>query len=215
MYEINETHDPNLRSWVESANDPDTDFPIQNLPFCLFKQEGIKPQAPRGFMGIRIGEQLLNLDYAISAGFFDDIFPPDEHHGHLAVTYLGTLGIFLGIETKRRKAMRQRLNALLRDDTDLDKEAIKKFMVDSNSVSFNMPTHPRDYTDFYCSIYHATNVGSMFRPENPLLPNYKYIPIAYHGRASSIVVSGTDIKRPKGQNRSDQEKPPLFGPCKN
>jgi fumarylacetoacetase len=82
-------------------------------------------------------------------------------------------------------------------------------------VSFNNQFWTGDYTDFYCSIFHATNVGSMFRPDNPLLPNYKYVPIGYHGRASSIVISGTDIRRPHGQNRSDQEKPPVFIPCKS
>ncbi len=96
-----------------------------------------------------------------------------------------------------------------------DQTAVKENLVDASACEFSVPFQIGDYTDFYCSIFHATNVGSMFRPDNPLLPNYKYVPIGYHGRASSIVVSGTEIRRPKGQNRSDAEKPPVFIPCKN
>src|SRR5258708_39183426 len=104
-----------------------------------------------------------------------------------------------------------------REDADEETRGlVRECLVLISTVEFEMPVDSiRDYTDFYCSIYHATNVGSMFRPDNPLLPNYKYVPIGYHGRASSIVISGTDIKRPHGQNRSDEEKPPVFIPCKN
>ena len=95
------------------------------------------------------------------------------------------------------------------------KDEIAKHLIPRSEVEIRNPFQIGDYTDFYCSIFHATNVGAMFRPDNPLLPNYKYIPIGYHGRASSIVVSGTEIKRPKGQNRADQDAPPTFIPCKN
>jgi fumarylacetoacetase len=101
------------------------------------------------------------------------------------------------------------------DADEATRALASKNLISASDVYFVVPTEIGDYTDFYCSIYHATNVGSMFRPDNPLLPNYKYVPIGYHGRASSIVISGTDIRRPKGQNRSDAEKPPVFIPCKN
>lgn len=215
MYEIDETHDPNLKSWVESANDPNTDFPIQNLPFCLFGQSGAKPQPPRGFVGVHIGDQILNLDAAIGADLFVDVFTSDADHGYLAMTYIGSLDLLMRLSDERRLALRKRLIDLFRIENELDVETVKKFLVDAKSVAYSLPTFVGDYTDFYCSIYHATNVGSMFRPDNPLLPNYKYVPIGYHGRASSIVISETDVKRPHGQNRSDAEKPPVFIPCKN
>jgi fumarylacetoacetase len=111
-------------------------------------------------------------------------------------------------------AHRAAISSILADGAD--QTVASECLVPISSVSFDRPPFIiGDYTDFYCSIFHATNVGSMFRPDNPLLPNYKYVPIGYHGRASSIVISGTDIRRPKGQNRSDAEKPPVFIPCKN
>jgi fumarylacetoacetase len=215
MYEINETHDPNLKSWVESANDPATDFPIQNLPLCVYRQPGATPQAPRGFNGVRIGDRIINLDTAIGAGFFANVFAKDPDHGYLAVTHVGGLGLLLKLDATKRQTLRTRLVELLREDTSEDKGLLIEHVVPADAMRFSLPTFINDYTDFYCSIYHATNVGSMFRPDNPLFPNYKYVPIGYHGRASSIVVSGTDVRRPWGQNRSDAEKPPVFVPAKN
>jgi fumarylacetoacetase len=206
MYEINETHDPNLKSWVESANDPNTDFPIQNLPFCHFETGAL----PDDYLGIVIGDQIFSVRQALKNGLLG---PQDGTQvnpfwmGYVdAVMSLGASDLF-------RKKIAEILS---REAPGVVRELAEKCLLPTSEVLLQLPVDEiHDYTDFYCSIYHATNVGSMFRPDNPLMPNYKYVPIGYHGRASSIVVSGTDIKRPNGQNRSDQEKPPVFGPCKN
>lgn len=219
MYEINETHDPNLKSWVESANDPNTDFPIQNLPFaqCWFDSD----DDWNVFVGVPIGEFVLNLagcehDKLINsedlAGFSFGIVPTDGDEQQCNFEELDLLILAPEIFGP----LRSKLVHLLREGVDVrQREQLQKHLIPIGDVNFSLPVTTGDYTDFYCSIYHATNVGSMFRPDNPLMPNYKYVPIGYHGRASSIVVSGTDIKRPHGQNRSDAEKPPVFIPCKS
>lgn len=199
MYEINETHDPNLKSWVESANDPNTDFPIQNLP--LFVANGFRNTG----VAVRIGDEALFLDTARSRGLLQ------------GKDCVGDLGDASGFMRQGATQLRLRLKEIFA--TTAADETIELARSCMEAVSeiedVVIPAEIGDYTDFYCSIFHATNVGSMFRPEAPLLPNYKYVPIGYHGRASSIVVSGTDIKRPHGQNRSDAEKPPVFIPAKN
>ncbi|MEJ7847332.1 MAG: fumarylacetoacetase [Pyrinomonadaceae bacterium] len=206
-YEINETHDPNLKSWVESANDPNTDFPIQNLPFVCFSLKN-EEQPLFGRFGVVIGDQIL--------AFSDDkkdLF----HHKHQCLNEF----VPTPVPWMRRNirgsdgSLRSRLVEILRHDAaDKDRRLAEALMIPVSDAEFRISLIG-DYTDFYCSIFHATNVGSMFRPDAPLLPNYKYVPIGYHGRASSIVISGTDIKRPKGQNRSDAEQPPVFIPAKN
>ena len=190
-FEINETHDASLRSWVETANSATTDFPIQNLPACRFTHKdsiGI---------GIAIGDFIVDLK-----AYFEIVGGPSHDV---------TMDIALSSET------RQSLSRDLREgcDEDRKKEIAAKALIPMSLCRFLLPFEIGDYTDFYCSIFHATNVGSMFRPDNPLLPNYKYIPIGYHGRASSIVMSGTPVVRPKGQNRSDAENPPVFVPSRN
>jgi fumarylacetoacetase len=209
MYEINETHDPNLRSWVESANDPNTDFPIQNLPFCVFRHE---KSSSYERVGVRLGDQVIGIDTAI-------MLERDLFTGIRAVEVSGiwfNLSFAHHEESYPFSGLREKLVAAFSESSTMEiRERLEKALIPAHEVEFLSPFEIGDYTDFYCSIYHATNVGSMFRPDNPLMPNYKYVPIGYHGRASSIVVSGTDVKRPKGQNRSDQEKPPVFGPCKN
>lgn len=205
MYEINETHDPNLKSWVESANDPDTDFPIQNLPFCNFRHRSNESGSR---IGVRIGSSVIDLEALPVQKEFQWWLKSSS--GPWKLDALGRLAPHSPNE------VRNYLVGSLNEDADLaTKELVEKVLVPESEVSFHSPFEIGDYTDFYCSIYHATNVGSMFRPDNPLLPNYKYVPIGYHGRASSIVVSGTDIKRPHGQNRSDAEKPPVFIPSKS
>src|SRR5205814_4086356 len=124
-------------------------------------------------------------------------------------------GLYRCTESERLVLRKQIIAALMDEAPTEIKETVSTLLVPLKGNTFQPPVLIGDYTDFYCSIYHATNVGSMFRPDNPLLPNYKYVPIGYHGRASSIVISGTDIKRPHGQNRSDQDAPPVFIPCKN
>ncbi len=192
MHNINETHDINLKSWVESANDPNTDFPIQNLPVCKF----ISYETER--IGIIIGDFVLDFEAYFNIG-------------------LATGFETIDLELASSEIVRQQLAK----DLSVDASEILQNLIGEHLLTpiseckFLSPFKIHDYTDFYCSIFHATNVGAMFRPDNPLLPNYKYVPIGYHGRASSIVVSGTDVKRPKGQNRADAEKPPIYIPAKN
>ncbi len=206
-YEINETHDPNLKSWVESANDPNTDFPIQNLPFCQFESDSDELWNA----GVPIGDQILGITAAFNRGLFKDTKAEMESRHAEGSSCLSDLMDY-GAGT-----LRSRISELLRDDIDSNiRSLVEECLVPISKVEFELPVNQiGDYTDFYCSIFHATNVGSMFRPDQPLMPNYKYVPIGYHGRASSVVVSGTDVKRPHGQNRSDAEKPPVFIPAKS
>jgi len=191
-YEINETHDQNLKSWIESANTSDTDFPIQNLPVCKF----ISDETER--IGIVIGDYVLDFEAYFNIGLAEGF---------------ETIDLELASSEKVRLQLTKDLSE---NASDSIKSLIGEHLLTSISdCRFVAPFKIGDYTDFYCSIFHATNVGAMFRPDNPLLPNYKYIPIGYHGRASSIVISGTDIKRPKGQNRADADAPPVFIPAKN
>jgi fumarylacetoacetase len=211
-YIINETHDPNLRSWVASANDPNTDFPIQNLPFCEFDFDG--GDDSDWAVGVVIGDQILDLTGCQSDGLLAELEGRAENFPDLVTIE----SIVAGADafSDLLSELRGRIVEMLREGADPSVQAAVKERLRPMSDSIQVvPFLIGDYTDFYCSIYHATNVGSMFRPDSPLMPNYKYLPIGYHGRASSIVVSGTDIKRPKGQNRSDAEGPPVFIPCKN
>ncbi len=210
MINVNETHDKNLKSWIESANAPDTDFPIQNLPFCLIEFQK-KGEWNRFNIAVVIGDQFLDLDGCRKDGLFDDLDKIKHWLNHAALNNL------MEIEFSQRMVLRRRLIEILREDAKKEvREIAEKHLIPFSQAKLtDLPVEIGDYTDFYCSIFHATNVGAMFRPDNPLLPNYKYIPIGYHGRASSIVVSGTDVKRPKGQNRTDEGKPPVYIPCKN
>jgi fumarylacetoacetase len=213
-FEINETHDANLKSWIESANAPDTDFPIQNLPFCMFRQLGEKDEGE--IIGVVIGDYILNVEEIAKVDPLNSSLRLEW--GDVKISYFLTdLHLLInstGIE--ERGKIRRFLVSLFREDAEPDiRQIVSRYLIPISETSLSVPFEIGDYTDFYCSIFHATNVGSMFRPDNPLLPNYKYVPIGYHGRASSIVVSGTEIKRPKGQNRSDAEQPPVFIPCKN
>ena len=221
MYEINSTHDPDLKSWVESANNPNTDFPLQNLPFCTFlRREDDGEIYP--FSGSVIGNSVLDHGVGFDEVIFSHINPKIGHPFPSFESFCSRLDRFRYQEPiepdhiENNNTFRQFFIALLRDDLPAEFwDDVRQFLFSVTEVEFAIPFQIRDYTDFYCSIYHATNVGSMFRPDNPLLPNYKYVPIGYHGRASSIVISGSEIRRPHGQNRSDQEKPPGFIPCKN
>ena len=211
MYEINETHDPNLKSWIESANDPKTDFPIQNLPFCAFRRSNTGEWHR---IGVAIGDQIFDMDLGYMTKLFEDplcaipLYGSDRPNLNFA-----EIGDFRAEDFTE---FRTRMCELLSETADPEtRKLVRRCLVPISEIEAFVPFRIGDYTDFYCSIYHATKVGSMFRPDNPLLPNYKYIPIGYHGRASSIVISGTDIKRPHGQNRSDAEKPPVFIPAKN
>jgi fumarylacetoacetase len=186
MYSLNATHSQDLVSWVESANQPETDFPIQNLPYCVF-QTLENPAS----IGIGIGDQIVNLRVCGEAGLLNSDFA--------LVSQQTTLNSLMALPPTQQTQLRARIVDLLSEGSpDADKIA-SEALVSQASVDFLLPCNIGDYSDFYASVYHATNVGSMFRPDNPLLPNYKHIPIGYHGRASSIVVSGTPIRRPVGQ----------------
>ncbi|MEP6705587.1 MAG: fumarylacetoacetase [Acidobacteriota bacterium] len=204
--EINETHDPNLKSWVESANDPNTDFPIQNLPFCVYELGDTEPVLGIGFV---IGDRILDI-----YGCINDELMQNEAIAQFASYRFWSLNAIGNFAPRVLSDLRRQAIYLL-SESNQDRAAVAEHLIPVADVRFEPAFKIGDYTDFYCSIYHATNVGSMFRPDSPLMPNYKYIPIGYHGRASSIAISGTEIKRPHGQNRSDAEKPPIFIPCKN
>ncbi|MEO8168328.1 MAG: fumarylacetoacetase [bacterium] len=200
---MNETHDPARKSWIESANIPGNDFPVQNLPFGVFK----KPASGFHHVGVAIGDQILDITEARNEGFFSGIA------GEAAEACAdGTLNQFLSLGRGHWSALRKRLSEMLSDQKE--KSTVSRCLVPMNDVEMQLPVAIGDYSDFYASIHHATNVGSMFRPDNPLLPNYKYVPIGYHGRASSIIPSGKMVKRPSGQTKSDDSPAPAFGPCK-
>jgi fumarylacetoacetase len=160
-------------------------------------------------IGFIIGDKILDI-----YGCINDDLMQNEAIAQFASFRFWSLNAIGGFDARVLSDLRRQAVYLL-SEKNQDRVAIAEHLYSISDVRFEPAFKIGDYTDFYCSIYHATNVGSMFRPDNPLMPNYKYIPIGYHGRASSIVVSGTEIKRPHGQNRSDAEKPPVFIPCKN
>ncbi len=194
------THDPQLRSWVDSANDPTADFPIQNLPLGVFRAE-----SGRHNIGIAIGDQILNLQATAAAGLIDHLDPLIT-----SACRRPTVNALMALDVHAMPALRRALSLLLQHDSPPHPE----LLVPSAAVEMQLPADIGDYTDFYASIHHATNVGRLFRPDNPLLPNYKYLPIGYHGRASSIVPSGTPVHRPHGQLRPDPNQSPQFGPSR-
>ena len=195
---MNETHDPELRSWVESANDPSTDFPIQNLPFGIFTH----PRDAHPRIGIAIGDQVLDVRAAYDAGYLKR-WDVETGFGSL-------LNPLMSVEPSRLERFRAEVSKLLARGSPRREQVL----VPMSDAKMAMPADIGDYTDFYASIHHAANVGSMFRPDNPLLPNYKYVPIGYHGRASSIVSSGAGVKRPSGQTKAADADAPSFGPSK-
>jgi fumarylacetoacetase len=193
---IDETHDPALQSWVESANEEASDFPIQNLPFGRFR---VGSEAWR--LGVAIGDQVLDLRAAIAAGL--------ELDASLA---LDQLNDFMALGAAVRRPTRRRLSQALRQGSDFA-ERLRTCLHAQRDVELSVPCRIGDYTDFYTGIHHATTVGKLFRPDNPLLPNYKWVPIGYHGRASSIGVSGQRFRRPLGQTKGEGDAP-RFGPSK-
>ena len=207
----NETHDPNMTSWVESANDPATDFPIQNLALCSFERS--HDGNTHDHMGVRIGDQVLDVTMLMESGFFDD----DELLTNcLGIPYWGAIA-----DVRSTWApLRQKLQQFLRADSHVGQQGRRlrqKAVYAAVDQKFTLPVAPFNYTDFYASKHHASNVGAMFRPDNALLPNYTHIPIGYHGRASSIIISGTDVRRPSGQQSPPEADPkagPTFAPCK-
>lgn len=192
MYAIDFTHDPSLESWLPSANEAGTDFPIQNLPYCLFQT--LDREAS---VGVGIGDRVLDLKGCLRNGWIDDSWAK--------VLLQPSLNQLMGLPLAERVELRQAISRLLSADTQADHEKLKIALPRQADVEFLLPCKIGDYTDFYASIYHANNVGLMLRPQNPLLPNYKHIPIGYHGRASSVVISGTAVHRPWGQLAPQEE----------
>ena len=196
---MNANH-PALKSWVEVP--AGSDFPIQNLPFGIFKTNYLSAVA-----GVAIGKYVLDLVYLHEHGFFDGLGLPS---GIFNQPYLND---FIALGRKKTSAVRERISELLRHDNDelQNNPASELALVPMDEVQMLMPVKVSNYTDFYSSEEHASNVGSMFRdPKNALLPNWKHLPVAYHGRASSIVVSGTDIHRLKGQIKLPELEQPVF-----
>ena len=189
-FPVDETHDAALSSWVPSANARGTDFPVQNLPLGVFRRRGSHDR-PR--IGVAIGDAIFDLYHAAQENLVTGADSLRE------ACEAPTLNALMSLPHAHRLQFRHTLSSLLRSGAD----ASRTQLVAQDEAEMLLPASIGDYTDFYASIYHATNVGKMFRPDNPLLPNYKYVPIGYHGRASSIVVSGTEVHRPSGQTRDD------------
>ena len=180
------------KSWVDSANDPGCGFPLQSLPYCIFAgKDG------RARPGVGIGAFVLDLRWSKGAGLFDGL-PADLQ----AACEARTLNPLIACDAAAQAALRTRLMDLLGADADpATQTAVRVALTPGEPPTRGQPVDSANYTDFYASIHHATRVGRLFRPENPLLPNYKYVPIGYHGRASSLVVSGTPVRRPSGQTK--------------
>ncbi|MFI5102569.1 MAG: fumarylacetoacetase [Terriglobales bacterium] len=204
---LDETHDSKAQSWVESANVAGSDFPIQNLPLGVFRRRNAGAEAR---VGVAIGDHILDVAGLRSEGLLA------EESVRLAPNACASdsLNPLMALGAGPRRALRRHLHAILRQDAPAsDRQAASRHFVAPSDVDMLLPAVVGDYTDFYASIFHATNVGKLFRPDNPLLPNYKYIPIGYHGRASSLVPAGTPVRRPSGQTR-DGDADPKFGPTK-
>ncbi|WP_068092096.1 fumarylacetoacetase [Novosphingobium rosa] len=194
MFTIDETHDPARCSWVPGA-DGHSEFPVQNLPFGIIscRDKGKRP-------AVAIGDHALDL-LAIA-----DLQPAKVHQASQA----STLNALFALDADVRRDLRHALSGLLSDPQHRGR--IEPALIPMADCTLHLPFAIGDYTDFYVGLNHATNVGKLFRPDNPLLPNYKHVPIAYHGRASSIRPSGVDVRRPKGQRKAPDAAAPIFAP---
>jgi fumarylacetoacetase len=195
-----------MKSWVVSANQADCDFPLENLPYGVFRR------GQHTAIGIAIGDQILDLRGCAQLGLL-----PRLQHDALAACSQESLNALMALGRSVWMDVRAGVIALLdQDRAEAETQArVKPFLIPMRDVEMQLPAQIGDYTDFYASIHHATRVGKLFRPDNPLLPNYKYVPIGYHGRASSIVVSGQEIRRASGQTKPPTEAEPVFGPSRS
>jgi fumarylacetoacetase len=200
MTTLNATHDPQRRSWVASANTAGTDFPIQNLPFGRFRRTG---RGEPWRIGVAIGDQVFDLKRAAELGDW-----AADIAALLAPLALGDLNTLMAQPGSTRSALRAALSEALTEGAS-QQSRLQAALVPQASVEMGVPCNIGDYTDFYTGIHHATTVGKLFRPDNPLLPNYKWVPIGYHGRGSSIGVSGQTFRRPQGQLKSAADAPVL------
>lgn len=204
---LNPTHDPAARSWLASANQRGGDFPIQNLPFAVFR---VRDSAEPFRGGVAIGDQVIDLARLSQAGCLKGLALDAAKAG--AQT---TLNALMAMGPAAWSALRHGLFGLLQADAGASvQQAVQASLVPQSQVEYTVPAHIGDYTDFYTSVHHATNIGKQFRPDNPLLPNYKWVPIGYHGRASSIGISGQSFARPKGQLKAPDAEVPVLAPSK-
>lgn len=194
---VDETHDPNRLSWVESANGH-PEFPVQNLPLGVFAGEGLTPR-----IGVAIGDRILDLKAVADAGHLPETLAQ--------VFRADALNAFFALDGQARRDARRCISELLTDPAN--RSSVEAFVHDAAACELLLPARIGDYTDFYAGIHHALNVGRLFRPDNPLLPNYKHVPIGYHGRASSVRPSGVPVARPSGQHKAPDADTPTFGPC--
>lgn len=198
-------NNPNLKSWIDV--DPNSDFPIQNIPFGVMTTEDDTPR-----VATRIGDKVIDLKVLFDLGYFYDLHFGQEDFDTSSLNNMMRRG------KKGTRALRNRISELFEasnEELKLNENHIQQALYNADEVEMLMPINVGDYTDFYSSEQHAYNVGCMFRdPNNALLPNWKHIPVGYHGRASSIVISGTPFQRPKGQQKPQEDQPPVFGPCK-
>lgn len=193
------------RSWVEGANDAGCGFPLDNLPFCGFQTDGGEQH-----LGVGIGDSILDLAELARSGEMGSVSPALRQACEQA-----TLNELMACGREQTTQLRDMLRDKLGEDApQISVAAVKRFLRPTSSARFCVPVAVGDYTDFYASIHHATNVGKLFRPDQPLMPNYKWVPIGYHGRASSIVVSGTPVRRPSGQTKPPSADAPTFGPSR-
>jgi fumarylacetoacetase len=205
---IDGTHDAALQSWVESANDPAGDFPVQNLPLGVFRRGGAHPAR----IACAIGDRVLDLAACAGRGLLRGL-PSDVEEA----CRTASLNALMALEPRVRAALRHRLSHLVRAQGGFvtARNDRADVLLPQSEAEMLLPAAVGDYTDFYASIFHATNVGRMLRPDNPLLPNYRWVPIGYHGRASSLVVSGTPVRRPSGQTEPAGGGVPAFGPSRS
>lgn len=190
-------------AWLPSARHPETDFPIENLPYGAFRTKGAV------HLGAAIGDQIFDLHAAAAAGLLEAIPEPVRDACRQPI-----LNSLMALGPQAAHLLRARLQALLTSEDGGGRERVRKMLSPQAGAQMQMPASVGDYTDFYASIHHATNVGRLFRPDNPLMPNYKYIPVGYHGRSSSIVVSPAAVRRPRGQRIAAPGEAPEFGPCR-
>ena len=200
---LNETHNPQLTSWVASANTPDTDFPIQNLPFGVFRRSG----SVQGFrVGVAIGDAILDLTGARAAGAFTG-----NALAAAQACCAPTLNAFMDLGPAAWSDLRLALSRALCEGSP-SQALLSTCLLAQDQAEYAVPARIGDYTDFYTSVHHATNIGKLLRPDNPLLPNYKWIPIGYHGRSSSIGISGQEVRRPVSQVMRPGGSEPVLAP---
>jgi len=200
---LDHTHDPHARSWLASANEIGCEFPIQNLPFAVFRRSGSTEEF-RG--GVAIGDQIVDLAALAGRGVFESRAAEGiQAGGRSSLNSLMQLGPTVW------NAVRRALFDALREGSSLQ-NSLRNCLVPLVDAQYSLPAHIGDYTDFYTSIHHATAVGRMMRPDNPLLPNYRWIPIGYHGRSSSLGVSGQTFRRPRGQRLPPGAAQPVVAP---